>query len=219
MPKKSKKIESSDDEEYIITEDEIVEDNEINEDDEEDDNDEDEDEDDEDDDDDDDDDDEDKQSDDNASNSNVFIKTKSKKKIEVVVDSEINAEVVTSSENPETYIINMLKQDSLLNLNKNVLNIKQTYLLNNDRISKNFMTKYEMVRILGERIKQLTMGAKPLVKTSNMSYEEIAEAELKLNVIPFKIVRPLPIGSAESSNVSELWSIDELYKEHLYLQT
>ena len=33
-----------------------------------------------------------------------------------------------------------------------------------ERISASKLTKYEMVRILGERTKQLTMGAKPLIK-------------------------------------------------------
>ena len=80
------------------------------------------------------------------------------------------------------------------------------------RISKNKMTRYEFVRIIGERIKQLTMGAKALIKQSkeseNLSYNEIAIEELKQNMIPFKIRRPL-------KNHYEIWSIDELDKKHL----
>jgi len=79
-----------------------------------------------------------------------------------------------------------------------------------NKISINRLTKYEMVRILGERTKQLLMGAKPLIKNYNsLSYEEIAEEELKLNMIPFKIKRPLPNGKYE------IWNIEELYKDHL----
>jgi len=82
---------------------------------------------------------------------------------------------------------------------------------NDERISCNRLTKYEMVRILGERTKQLTMGAKPLVKNyNNLSYEKIAEEELKLNMIPLKIIRPLPNGKFE------LWLLEELDKNHLY---
>jgi DNA-directed RNA polymerase subunit K/omega len=67
-----------------------------------------------------------------------------------------------------------------------------------------------MVRILGERTKQLTMGAKPLVKNYQaMSYDKIAEEEFKLNMIPYKIKRPLPNGKFE------IWTLDELYKKHL----
>ena len=69
-----------------------------------------------------------------------------------------------------------------------------------------------MVRILGERTKQLTLGAKPLVKNyKTLSYEKIAEEELKLNMIPFKIKRPLPNGSVE------IWTLDELEKDHLLI--
>jgi DNA-directed RNA polymerase subunit K/omega len=79
-----------------------------------------------------------------------------------------------------------------------------------DRISANRLTKYEMVRILGERTKQLTMGAKPLIKNyESLSYDKIAEEELKLNMIPYKIKRPLPNGKFE------IWTLDELYKDHL----
>lgn len=69
-----------------------------------------------------------------------------------------------------------------------------------------------MVRILGERTKQLTMGAKPLIKNYNsLSYEKIAIEELKVNMIPFKIVRSLPNGN------QELWELNELEKDHLYV--
>jgi len=84
------------------------------------------------------------------------------------------------------------------------------YVQKEDRQSSAKLTKYEMVRILGERTKQLTMGAKPLIKNyKGLSYDKIAEEELLLNMIPFKIRRPLPNGKYE------LWNLEELYKEHL----
>ena len=87
------------------------------------------------------------------------------------------------------------------------------YLTKENRISRNRLTPYEMVRILGERTKQLTMGAKPLIKNyHHLSYDKIAEEEFKINVIPFKIKRPLPNGKYE------IWTLDELYKEHLLSQ-
>lgn len=82
-----------------------------------------------------------------------------------------------------------------------------------NRISSNRMTKYEMVRLLGERTKQLSMGAKPLVKNHNgLSYDIIAEEEFKLNMIPIKIQRTLPNGKLE------IWSLDELKHDHLLSQ-
>lgn len=84
------------------------------------------------------------------------------------------------------------------------------YVSKENRISSNRLTKYEMVRILGERTKQLTMGAKPLIKNhQGLNYEKIAEEEFKRNMIPFKIKRPLPNGKFE------IWTLDELTKEHL----
>jgi DNA-directed RNA polymerase subunit K/omega len=88
--------------------------------------------------------------------------------------------------------------------------VKPEELKKGDRITRNKLTKYEMVRILGERTKQLTMGAKPLIKNiDNLPYDIIAEEELKLNMIPFKIKRPLPNGKVE------IWTLDELDKSHL----
>ena len=83
---------------------------------------------------------------------------------------------------------------------------------NDKRISKNRLTYYEFVRIIGERTKQLTMGAKPLIKinpkSSELTYKEIAIEELKNKMIPFKIKRPV-------KNHYEIWSIDELDVKHL----
>lgn len=90
-------------------------------------------------------------------------------------------------------------------------NTNETKLLKKEeRISFNRLTKYEMVRILGERTKQLIMGAKPLIKNyESLSYDRIAEEELKLNMIPFKIKRVLPSGRYE------IWDLEELDKKYL----
>jgi DNA-directed RNA polymerase I, II, and III subunit RPABC2 len=96
------------------------------------------------------------------------------------------------------------------NYNIHPIASKTEYLIGDDRISSNRLTKYEMTRILGERVKQLLMGAKPMIKNyKGLSYEEIAEEELLNNMIPYKIKRPLPNGKFE------IWRLDELSKEHL----
>jgi DNA-directed RNA polymerase subunit K/omega len=88
--------------------------------------------------------------------------------------------------------------------------VEDKLLKDKDRISANRLTKYEMVRILGERTKQLTMGAKPLIKNyEGLNYDKISEEELKLNMIPYKIKRTLPNGKYE------IWTLDELFKDHL----
>ena len=97
-----------------------------------------------------------------------------------------------------------------VSLDSNNLQSEQIVLSGNDRITNPRLTRYEMVRILGERTKQLIMGAKPLVKNhQDFNYEDIAIEELKLNMIPFKIKRPLP------DNKIEIWNVAELNKNHL----
>jgi DNA-directed RNA polymerase subunit K/omega len=92
------------------------------------------------------------------------------------------------------------------------INISDIVVPPEKRTSKNKMTRYEFVRIIGERIMQLTKGAKPLIKQNKqsmeLSYKEIAIEELKANMIPFKIRRFV-------KDHYEIWKIDELNKKHL----
>ena len=125
---------------------------------------------------------------------------------EVEIDSE--------TENKDCGIDNMIKEDLEFFNEDDSSEIQKElptiYLEKSERITNPRLTRYEMVRILGERTKQLTMGAKALVKNSNnLSYDEIAVEELKLDMIPIKIKRPLP------NNKIEIWDLNELSKTHL----
>ena len=146
--------------------------------------------------------------------------SKKKKTSTVTSESESAEDEVTdtieleSSEEllSEKSITNCSVDDIIKEVSFDNNNIKSelTILNGNDRITNPRLTKYEMVRLLGERTKQLIMGAKPLIKNhQDYSYEEIAIQELKLNMIPFKVKRPLP------DNKIEIWKIDELDKNHL----
>lgn len=74
-----------------------------------------------------------------------------------------------------------------------------------ERVTKPILTKYERVRVLGDRRAQLTRGAKPMIKnTEGLNVREIADQELKNGVIPFIIIRRLPSGKRE------LWRVNEL---------
>tara|TARA_S200000501_G_scaffold249001_1_gene233251 strand:- start:849 stop:1376 length:528 start_codon:yes stop_codon:yes gene_type:complete len=89
--------------------------------------------------------------------------------------------------------------------NKKILNKDNIYVTDDDRITRPILTKYEYVRILTDRIKQLTLGAKPLLgNINNLSDKEIAIEEIKHKVCPFKIERPLPNGQKEVFKLSEL---------------
>lgn len=90
------------------------------------------------------------------------------------------------------------------NLDKEIITVD-----NSERITRNYLTYFEFVRIIGERTKQLTMGAKPMIKyDESLSYEEIAIEELKLDSLPFKIKRYIP-------HQYEIWNLNELKKDHL----
>jgi len=74
-----------------------------------------------------------------------------------------------------------------------------------DRITLPKLTKYERVRLIGTRAKQISLGAKVMVKNTNgLSSIEIAKLELSFKMIPMKIKRVLP------DNKIEIWKLSEL---------
>ena len=139
--------------------------------------------------------------------------------LDIVDENELNDD--DEDDDNDNYNIEDYIENENDFLDKNTLDpnnfIKKTnieiynYTSKENRISMNKLTRYEMVRILGERTKQLTMGAKPMVKNcETLSYDKIAEEEFRTNMIPYKIRRPLPNG------LYELWNMEELSKDHLY---
>ena len=75
----------------------------------------------------------------------------------------------------------------------------------NKRITFPKLTKYERVRLIGSRAKQIALGAKVLIKNTNgLSPIEIAKLELNERMIPMKIKRILP------DNKVEIWKLSEL---------
>ena len=119
--------------------------------------------------------------------------------------NEIDENDNTEVENTEDYhIIN--EYGFIDNKNNEIVE----YITGSDRISKNNITYFEAVRIIGERTTQLIKGAKPLIKNYvGLNYDEITIAEFKLKMCPFKIVRELPNGKFE------LWNFDELSQDYL----
>jgi DNA-directed RNA polymerase subunit K/omega len=74
-----------------------------------------------------------------------------------------------------------------------------------ERICKPYLFKYERVRILGDRSRQLAQGAKPMIKnTTGLSHKEVAILELKNKLIPLIIERPIPNSGTEKWRLSEL---------------
>jgi DNA-directed RNA polymerase subunit K/omega len=82
---------------------------------------------------------------------------------------------------------------------------EDTKVENELRITKPVLTKYERVRALGARSKQLSMGAKPMIKNaSGLSAREIANLELMNKIMPYIIERQLPNGRIEKWNINDL---------------
>lgn len=72
------------------------------------------------------------------------------------------------------------------------------------KITKPYLTKYERTCLLSNRVQQLSLGAKPMIKNyTGLSPNEIAKLEIKHKVIPLIILRPLP------GNIIERWYITE----------
>ena len=76
---------------------------------------------------------------------------------------------------------------------------------NSERITLPKLTKYEKVRLIGTRAKQISLGAKVMIKnTTGLNPIEIAKIELEHKMIPMKIKRVLP------DNKVEIWKLSEL---------
>ncbi len=82
---------------------------------------------------------------------------------------------------------------------------KSKYVKNSERKTKPFLFDFERVRLLGERARQLSLGAKPMIKNiENMDPKVIAKLELEKKIIPLIILRELPNGQIEKWKVNEL---------------
>jgi len=72
---------------------------------------------------------------------------------------------------------------------------------------KNRLTKYEIARIISARALQLSMGAVPLIDTSNLPSDDVisvAEEELKRGVLPITVRRVYPNGKVELISIRKI---------------
>lgn len=72
--------------------------------------------------------------------------------------------------------------------------------------TRNFMTKYERVKIIGLRAEQLQRGAVPYVEFDKKNFNpiDIAIKEMDARKLPFMICRTLPNGE------KEYWRLDDM---------
>jgi len=96
----------------------------------------------------------------------------------------------------------LLEDDDLLD---DEYTIKNIYVSEEDRITTRKLTKYERVRILGDRTKQISLGAQKMINNIDyLSSKEIAELELQNKKIPILIKRTLPSGEIEIIDTNSL---------------
>lgn len=95
--------------------------------------------------------------------------------------------------------------DDYFDEDEQLSNTNVKYVPNDKRIGKKILTKYERVRALGERARQISLGAKPRINdVAHMDPKEVAKMELKMKVMPLYIDRTFPNGQIERWDINEL---------------
>ncbi len=129
-----------------------------------------------------------------------------KEEPEEAVSEDISGDIEYKLSTVDKCLYNKLEDEIIIDDDIDVEEkIEEIIVAPEDRITKNRLTIYERVRILGLRAKQISLGAKILIKNyGNRSPLEIAELELKHKVLPYKIKRRLV------NNHIEIWKLSEL---------
>jgi len=92
--------------------------------------------------------------------------------------------------------------------------IEYTKIPEEERISGNIMTYYELVRIIGVRAQQFNYGAKPFVEgIDHLTPPQKAYVEVMLKMTPFIIRRNLPGKKYEEWKIGELEIIHKITDE------
>ena len=146
------------------------------------------------------------------------VKNKSKKQVQIELPSDdededyddsylqkFDSEVTKNYINdfhPECFIQNYDEVSKLTNVVRDSFNI----IIDPLHRTIPFLTKYEKARVLGQRAKQIEMGAKPFISVPENVIDGyvIAELELQQKRIPFIIRRPIPGGAFEYWNIRDL---------------
>ena len=117
------------------------------------------------------------------------------------IDSDLKTNII-SEHHPELKVHNNEEVETLSRVVRN----EQGVVIDPLHRTLPILTKYERARILGERAKQLNMGAKPVVPISDNVIDGylIALEEFNHKKIPFVIKRPLPNGGCEYWKLQDL---------------
>ena len=138
----------------------------------------------------------------------IIVDENEDNELEIVAEEEIEEKVKTKKKKPAKKTVNVNSDCLYNNIDfEEDYEEKEEQVEDSKRITINRMSKYEKVRIIGIRAKQIMTGANILIKgVENKTPTEIAELELINNMVPFKIKRRLPNGRYE------IWKLSELEK-------
>jgi len=138
----------------------------------------------------------------------IIVDENEDNELEIVAEEEIEEKVKTKKKKPAKKVVNVNSDCLYNNIDfEEDYEEKEEQVEDSKRITINRMSKYEKVRIIGIRAKQIMTGANILIKgVENKTPTEIAELELINNMVPFKIKRRLPNGRYE------IWKLSELEK-------
>lgn len=126
-----------------------------------------------------------------------------------ISDGESNESEVSSLSDTDEEEAN-LEDEELIEEEEDIPANQEIIITGKDRITRPFMTKYELVRIIATRKQQLSLCAKPMIKVDgDLTIDEIIKEEIKHKMIPYKIKRPI------DGNRVEIWKFEELSIDHL----
>ena len=116
-------------------------------------------------------------------------------------DSELRDNFIVNF-HPESIVHNYDEINVLSTVTRN----KKGIIIDEFHKTSPFLTKYEKTKIIGQRARQINIGAKPFIKVDKNVIDGIliAQSELEKKKIPFIIRRPLPHGG------SEYWKLQDL---------
>ncbi len=146
---------------------------------------------------------------------NVYIK-------EDITESQFNTlsenNINSNSDNddelmncPQGYAKSLNDGTDVSNYNLYENDTKNKIVPSKKRITKPILYRYEYVALLGTRAEHLAGGAKPMIKNAkHLSPKEIANYEIKNNILPLILRRTLPDGTIE------LWKMGELDKSNIF---
>lgn len=97
----------------------------------------------------------------------------------------------------------------LPNTNTNDNNVFKEYIVhNNNKLTSNYLFRYEYSKIIGIRAEQISQGSKVFIDTQGLSDPiEMAKKELFSNKCPLSVKRCI------GNNQFEIWSVNELIKK------